>query len=180
MGLLDKWNQRINLTSIKDTVQLVTTLFAESFYATTLLGPLDSPILDVGSGAGFPGMAMKLYRPDREMILLEPRKKRSAFLSMVSRELGLSGVNVWTRTLEDCESEDFTHRPAVLTMRAVGHATELIRVALPLLASRRKVLVFVSESQASVFGAGLPRFHWQQVPFPWNPAHLILVGQDCE
>jgi 16S rRNA G527 N7-methylase RsmG len=99
LALLLKWNQRANLTGLDRPAALLKTLFAESFYAATLLEPTDGPVLDVGSGAGFPGMAMHLYRPELPMILLEPRKKRAAFLAAVRRELGLSAVTVWSRRL---------------------------------------------------------------------------------
>jgi 16S rRNA (guanine(527)-N(7))-methyltransferase RsmG len=177
LDLLFKWNKRVNLTALEQPDQLLTTLFAESFQAAALLGMPDNPVLDIGSGAGFPGMAMKLYRPDLEVILLEPRKKRAAFLAAVRRELKLSGVTVLSRALEECRASEFTGRPAVITMRGVGHADHWIRQASALLKSRPTALLFVSENQVSRTVEALPEFHWQSTKIPWNPNHSILLGR---
>jgi 16S rRNA (guanine(527)-N(7))-methyltransferase RsmG len=177
LTLLLKWNQRANLTALDQPASLLKTLFAESFYGATLLEPVDGPILDVGSGAGFPGMAMHLYRPELAVILLEPRKKRAAFLAAVRRELGLPTVTIWSRRLEDCHSDDFAAAPTVVTMRAVGGAAGLIRQAWPLLASRRKAVLFVSKGQVAGILKSWPQLDWSLAPTPWNPRHVVLLGR---
>jgi 16S rRNA (guanine(527)-N(7))-methyltransferase RsmG len=177
LALLLKWNQRANLTALDQPAVLLKTLFAESFYAATLLEPADGPVLDVGSGAGFPGMAMHLYRPELPMILLEPRKKRAAFLAAVRRELGLSAVTIWSRRLDECRSDDFTDPPTVVTMRALGGAAGLLRQAWPLLASPRKVLLFLSRRQVAGILKDWPELSWRLAPTSWNPRHVVLLGQ---
>ena len=116
----------MNLTGIRQPVDVLKILFAESFFAAVLVGDPQGAILDVGSGAGFPGLAMAVYRPELKLILLEPRKKRAAFLAALRRELGLAGVSVWNRRLEECVVADFSDLPTVLTMRAVGQISEVI------------------------------------------------------
>ena len=178
LALLLKWNQRANLTGLDRPAALLKTLFAESFYAATLLEPTDGPVLDVGSGAGFPGMAMHLYRPELPMILLEPRKKRAAFLTAVRRELGLSAVTVWSRRLEECRPADFADRPNVITMRALGGAAGLIRQAWPLLARPRKILLFLSGRQVAEILKEWPELTWRSSPTSWNPDHVVLLGHE--
>ena len=91
LSFLAKWNARMNLTAVQAPVDVLKTLLGESFFAAALVEEPEGPILDIGSGAGFPGLAMAVYRPELELILLEPRKKRAAFLAALRRELGLSG-----------------------------------------------------------------------------------------
>ena len=104
LGLLEQWNRKMNLTGLQDRADILRDLFAESFLAAPLLAEEDSPLLDVGSGAGFPGMALKIYRPELTVHLVEPRRKRAAFLETVRRRLGLEGVAVLHKRLEECRS----------------------------------------------------------------------------
>jgi 16S rRNA (guanine(527)-N(7))-methyltransferase RsmG len=91
--LLRKWNARINLLAVSDDRELVRFHFAESFWATRFLGH-GLNLTDVGAGAGFPGLAMALYRTDLQCVLLEKSFKKAVFLETVIRELGLSATVV--------------------------------------------------------------------------------------
>jgi 16S rRNA (guanine527-N7)-methyltransferase len=177
LQFLAKWNSSMNLTAIRHPVDVLKTLFGESFFAAMLIGDPQGPILDVGSGAGFPGLAMAVYRPELKLILLEPRKKRAAFLAALRRELGLAGISVWNRRLEECVVADFSDLPTVLTMRAVGRISEVIERGAPLLGGDRRVLLFSSVQAAKPAMGDTKAVCWQpEVPIPWNPAHLILLG----
>lgn len=178
--LLQKWNQRINLTALEDPLQVLRTLFAESFYAATLLETNDSPVLDVGSGAGFPGMAMKLYQPELEVILLEPRQKRAAFLAAVGRELGLSGLSVWSRSLQACRARDFARPPVVLALRGLAAPERLIRLGGARLGCSPAVLLFVSTRQVEPIREELTEYRWKESLIPWNPGHVILLGRPAD
>jgi 16S rRNA (guanine527-N7)-methyltransferase len=167
----------MNLTAIQSPVDVLKILFAESFFAAVLLGDPKGPILDIGSGAGFPGLAMALYRPELNLILLEPRKKRAAFLAALRRELGLGRVSVWNRRLEECVKADFSELPAVLTMRAVGGIGVVVERGARLLRGDRRILLFSSVQAAKATMEKVEGVCWQpQVPIPWDPAHLILLG----
>ena len=177
LQFLAKWNARMNLTGIQQPVDVLKILFAESFFAAVLVGDPQGAILDVGSGAGFPGLAMAVYRPELKLILLEPRKKRAAFLAALRRELGLAGVSVWNRRLEECVVADFSDLPTVLTMRAVGQISEVIKHGAPLLRGDRRILLFSSVQAAKPAMQDTKGVCWQpEVPIPWDPAHLILLG----
>jgi 16S rRNA (guanine527-N7)-methyltransferase len=167
----------MNLTAIRSSVDVLKILFAESFFAAGLLENPVGPVLDVGSGAGFPGLAMAVYRPELKLILLEPRKKRAAFLAALRRELRLAGVSVWNRKLEECVAADFSEFPAALTMRAVGGIAEVVERVAPFLQGDRRVLLFSSVQAAKSTMDHVKDVCWQpQVPIPWNPAHVILLG----
>ncbi len=111
-----RWNRRINLTGAVDLPTLVDEHLAD---ALALLPPLPEDairLLDVGSGAGLPGVVLALARPDLEVVLLEPRDKRHAFLQAMRRELPLPRVEVRRARLEALEpGPEFS----VLVSRAV-------------------------------------------------------------
>jgi len=178
ISLLQKWGSRINLTGLKSLSDVVRTHFAESFLASRLLDAADNPILDIGSGAGFPGMAMKLYRANLTTYLLEPRKKRASFLSAVRRELGLSKVIVINKVLEECEQSDFAEgHPALLTVRAVGDIKELIHRGLKLSQPGSRVLLFSTSGKLREIRGQLPQITWEPaIPIPWSRERAIVLG----
>ena len=177
LRFLSKWNVRMNLTAIQSQVDVLKILFAESFFAAALVGDPTGPVLDIGSGAGFPGLAMAVCRPELNLILLEPRKKRAAFLSALRRELGLRGVAVWNYRLEDCAMANFSELPAVLTMRAVGRIGTVVRRGARLLQGDRRSLLFSRIQAAKSTMENVEAVCWQpEVPIPWNPSHVILLG----
>src|SRR5215468_9629830 len=99
LDLLLRWNARVNLTAIRDPEQIVTRHFGESLFAARVLrdaGAFDrateaSPTLsDIGSGAGFPGIPIKLVEPQIPLTLIESQNKKATFLREVIRALELS------------------------------------------------------------------------------------------
>lgn len=94
MNLLASWGKKMSLTTIREPEEVVRVHFGESIFALSL-GPLPKGRLaDVGTGAGFPGLALKLAVPDFSLVLVEPNKKKCAFLHEVVRTLGLTDVSV--------------------------------------------------------------------------------------
>jgi 16S rRNA (guanine527-N7)-methyltransferase len=177
-ALLQKWNRRINLTSIKNPTEVIITHFAESLFAARHLESTDTPVLDIGSGAGFPGLAMKLWRPEITFYLLEPRKKRAAFLTTVRRELALSEVFVLNKTAQECRSSDFKERPGVLTQRAVSHVPALIKCCLRLVRPRARAMLFLTAAKVGDILTQLPQFNWKKpIPIPWSHQRVIVVGE---
>jgi len=176
--ILQKWNLKINLTGLRDTSEILRTHFAESFFAARRLGAADTPVLDIGSGAGFPGLALKLYRPELTVYLLEPRKKRASFLSVVRGELALPQVTIFNKTLEECRLEDFPIRPAMLTLRALGEMGRLTRLGLRLLPEQGKVLLFSTSRQVRQVAVRLSEIDWgAPIPIPWTREKVLLMGQ---
>jgi 16S rRNA (guanine527-N7)-methyltransferase len=101
LELLKKWNQTIPLTAIQDDTEVVARHFGESIFAGSLLPLSRGRLADVGSGAGFPGLPLKIAFPELQVTLLEPNIKKCAFLREVQSALGLPNVEVVRSRYED-------------------------------------------------------------------------------
>lgn len=89
-SLLIEWNQKINLTAIKDPDGIVTKHFIDSLALLSFVSPQqEAKVIDVGTGAGFPGVALLIARPDLQLTLLDSTKKKLLFLEDVLSSLGL-------------------------------------------------------------------------------------------
>jgi len=98
---LKKWNRAYSLTSIRDDQGIVTKHFLDSLMYLKALPDDMNSIADIGAGAGFPGLPIKILRPEVELYLVEPVQKKAAFLRSTARRLGLDGVEVLAQRVED-------------------------------------------------------------------------------
>jgi 16S rRNA (guanine(527)-N(7))-methyltransferase RsmG len=99
------WNDKINLTAIRDPLEILYRHFCESMYGATVLPVEKCRLADVGSGAGFPGLALKIMRPDLEVFLVESNVKKATFIAEVIRELGLTDAKVLVGRFEELGEE---------------------------------------------------------------------------
>ncbi|MFA6283082.1 MAG: 16S rRNA (guanine(527)-N(7))-methyltransferase RsmG [Desulfurivibrionaceae bacterium] len=102
-GELLRWSAKINLVAKAPLREIWETHFLDSLTLLQVLPPQESaqlPLLDIGTGAGFPGLALKAARPELPVILVEPRQKRVSFLRHVIRTLGLKDIEVLCGRLE--------------------------------------------------------------------------------
>jgi len=170
LELLRKWNARTNLTAIRDPEEMVRRHFGESLFAAQHLGtePADcKTLLDFGSGAGFPGLPIQLYRPDLQVTLGESQNKKATFLREVVRTLGLK-TEVWSGRVEAMPA---ARRFDVVALRAVDNMQAAIEVAqtrvshrmLLLTTSRQVVLELPGFSAAP--GIPIPEADGQQLLF---------------
>jgi 16S rRNA (guanine527-N7)-methyltransferase len=132
LELLIKWQKSQRLVGSSDPDWIVERIFLDSLLFTRLLPLGVHTILDVGSGAGVPGVPLKIVMPETEITLLEARAKRASFLSAVVRELGLGGCEVLNARLEAIQHER-AGRYDALVMRCAGDPAALRDAALPLL-----------------------------------------------
>ena len=100
LSLLEKWNSRINLTG-NATWKALEPMFREGIWAATKYPQGSQVHLDIGSGAGFPAVILRIFNPGMQLELVESRVKKGAFLETVVWELDLTGTTVHTRRLED-------------------------------------------------------------------------------
>jgi 16S rRNA (guanine527-N7)-methyltransferase len=101
LALLQKWNRVHNLTALAKDRDIIVKHFLDSCLYLPHVPPEARSLADVGSGAGFPGIPVKLFRPELAVWLIEPSSKRAAFLRQAVRTLGLRGVQVLQGRLED-------------------------------------------------------------------------------
>lgn len=101
---LKKWNRAYSLTSIRDDREIVIKHFLDSLLYLKALPENARSIADVGAGAGFPGLPIRIIRPTLELHLIEPVQKKAAFLRNIVRRLGLDRVTVHSMRVEDVRS----------------------------------------------------------------------------
>ena len=129
------WNEKINLTSITGREEVQVKHFLDSLSCLQALDPLSpgAQCIDIGAGAGFPGLPLKIVRPLMRLTLLEATGKKARFLEHVVRELELSHVEVLTGRAEDLGSRpDYRELFDVALARAVADLSVLAEYALPL------------------------------------------------
>lgn len=130
--LLISWNEKINLTSIVQKDEVYIKHFVDSISLLNYIDLANKTVLDVGTGAGFPGIALKIVCPECEVVLLDSLNKRVLFLNTVISELGLSGIRAIHSRAEDLANER-SHREYydVVTSRAVANLSTLSEYCLP-------------------------------------------------
>lgn len=126
-----EWNQRLNLTAIKQPAAVERLHFLDSL--ACLLEPIaaGSRVLDVGAGAGLPGLALAIARPDLQVCLLEATGKKAKFLEHVASVLGLSGVDVVNDRAETAAHTDLREAFEVVLARALAAMPALLELTLP-------------------------------------------------
>lgn len=143
LDLLMRWNAKINLTAIRTPEECVTRHFGESLLLSRYY-QLEGKALDIGSGAGFPALALKLVFPGLEVCLLEPVAKKRAFLKEVARACEFTGVDVRQERVENL-GDGLKYDS--ITMRAVG--VDLIEASLLHLKPTGKTFLWLSKAQVS-------------------------------
>ena len=103
--LLWIWNDKVNLTAIRDPLEILYRHFCESMFGAALLPVENCRLADVGSGGGFPGIPLKIMRPDLQVFLVESNFKKATFLAEVVRELGLTDTRVLVSRFEELGEE---------------------------------------------------------------------------
>lgn len=136
LELVAKWNRVHNLTAVRETDQMVVLHVLDSLSLLPHLGGAKS-LLDVGTGAGFPGIPIALARPDVEVTLLDSSRKKCTFLEQAKAELGLANVNVACERVESWRPE---HRYDAVVSRAFAELSDFVTQARHLLAPGGRLL----------------------------------------
>lgn len=153
---LEKWNRKMNLVAKAAEPVIIETHFLDSLTLLPEIGV--GPLLDVGSGAGFPGLALKIARPELQVTLLEPRQKRVSFLQHVIRCLKLGGVEVVANRLapDDHSFGEAYGQFPLITSRALAEIDPFLALVAPLSTPEGRVLCMKGPRCAEELAA------WQQ------------------
>lgn len=170
LNLLVRWNRKINLTALREPEECVTRLFGESLYLARWI-ELQGQLLDVGSGAGFPGLALKIAFPTLEVTLLEPVAKKRAFLKEVARACQWEGVEVRPERVEAFAGLQTNPAFDVATSRALGHYETLVPSMLRCLKPNGSLFLWVTHTQGSDLGKMGGAVEWQ------SPLRIPLTDQ---
>ena len=178
INVLLRWNSRVNLTAVREPEQIVRRHFGESLFAARFLfpdvhGQSAVRIIDVGSGAGFPGIPVKLWCPPASVTLIESNHKKVAFLREVIRSMTLMDINVFGGRAEAFQG----HGGDVVTVRAVEKFEDTLPTAAKLVAPGGKLALLIGETQVQVAKSLQPNIRWNEaVPLPESSNRVLLVG----
>lgn len=176
LHLLQRWNQKVNLTAIRDPEEGVRRHFGESIFIARHV-QFHGELLDIGSGAGFPGLALKIVCPELSATLLEPIAKKRAFLKEAVRTCGFHGVAVRPERLEDFLLAAPGPKFDFITSRAVGDQGNLIQLATRCLRPQGSLCLWTTNAQAIGFGVLEPRLTWvEPIPIPQSRVGVICRG----
>lgn len=132
MKLLLDWNEKINLTAITDPKEIILKHFIDSLTIQKYIKE-NSYLVDVGTGAGFPGIPIKIFRKDIKVVLLDSLNKRINFLNEVCKELELENISaIHSRVEEFAKNKKYREKFDVVTSRAVANLSTLTEYMLPL------------------------------------------------
>ncbi len=176
--LLLRWKRSVSLTSITNPFEIAGRHFGESMYGSKILPVENCRLVDIGTGAGFPGLALKILSPAIQVILIESNKKKCAFLSEVVRNLNLSDVEVRADRFEEIRPD--TIEANIITSRAVGEFKQLLRWSAHGLAKRGHLMLWLG-AEDSTRVASTPGWNWQPAArIPDSHRRFILIGRPME
>jgi 16S rRNA (guanine527-N7)-methyltransferase len=174
MSLLFTWNEKINLTAIRDPLEILNRHFCEGMYAASTVPVEDGRLADVGSGAGFPGLPLKIIRPELDVILIEANIKKATFLAEVIRDLGLRDARVLVSRYEELGEEvaplDF------VCSRALGEFAPFLEWAHLESVAAKQVILWIGARDLSEIQK-IQSWVWREpIPVPHSLRRLLLVG----
>jgi 16S rRNA (guanine527-N7)-methyltransferase len=174
IDLLLKWNARINLTAIRAPEEIVQRHFGDSlFVARHILaeGPVKTAI-DLGSGAGFPGVPIALLAPEVEVTLIESNQKKSTFLKELIHTLGLRNVKVFSG-----RAEGYSQSVDLVTLRAVEKFEQVLLLAFRLVSPNGRIALLIGTSQVDLAKSLLQDVQWlEPLAIPISHSRVLLVG----
>ena len=182
VDLLLHWNGRVNLTAIREPEEIVTRHFGESIFAARQLFPQPKAgagamahVIDIGSGAGFPGLPIKIWAPQVQLTLIESNQKKSTFLREVVRHLKLADIDVFAGRAEAYLGS----KGDVVTFRAVDRFDSVIRIAASLTSPDGQLVVIIGKSQLDQLQELISGIRWKEpVGLPLSSSRVMIIGSN--
>jgi 16S rRNA (guanine527-N7)-methyltransferase len=174
MKILLAWNDKVNLTAIRDPLEILYRHFCESMYAVTAVPIKNGRLADIGSGGGFPGLPIQIMVPDAEIFLVESNVKKATFLAEVVRELELSRCRVIVSRYEEL-GEELTPLDYVCS-RAVGEFVPFLSWAHSPAIQAPKVVLWIGTRDLEEIRK-IEGWTWAEpILVPHSLRRLLLVG----
>lgn len=173
IDLLLKWNARISLTAVRDPHEIVTRHFGESFFTGEVLRPMKPrSLIDLGSGAGFPGLPIAMLLPETKVTLIESNQRKSTFLKEVIFSLKLKNVSVFSG-----RGEEYQERSSVVTMRAVERFEKALPIAIGLVEQKGWIALMIGALQFPVAQRLGPGVEWSSpLAVPGGHSRVLMLG----
>jgi 16S rRNA (guanine527-N7)-methyltransferase len=172
--LLLKWNQRVSLTSIIDPLEIVSRHFGESLFVCSLLSVENCRLADLGSGAGFPGLALKIARPGLQLTMIESNRKKCTFLSEIVRSLGLKYVEILPMRFDDIRAAaDFE----IITARAIGGFPGILRWTETALTRRGHLILWLGGEDTTKISSTRGWIWQPAIKIPDSQRRFVLIGR---
>lgn len=172
LHLIRKWNQAYNLTAITDPEQMVIRHLLDSLSILPFIG--ESPVLDVGSGAGLPGIPLAIALPQHTFILLDSNGKKTRFLTQAKIDLGLKNVDVVHSRIENFHPKQPVR---IVTCRAFAALNTILDSTRHLVTSNTRVLAMKAKEEQVTLPAGYEQVasHALDVAFLGESRRLVEI-----
>ena len=168
------WNEKMNLTAIRDPLEILYRHFCESMFAAEAIPLKNGRLADIGSGGGFPGLPLKIMRPGLQVFLVESNIKKVTFLAEVIRELGLNGAQVLARRYEEL-GEEVAPLDYVCT-RALGEFPAFLEWATSEQIAAKQVILWIGGRDLEEIQK-IRSWDWSEpIELPHSLRRLILLG----
>jgi 16S rRNA (guanine527-N7)-methyltransferase len=175
MGILLKWNEAVNLTAIRDPLEILYRHFCESMFAVSVVTLDKGRLADVGSGGGFPGLPLKILRPELEVFLVESNVRKATFLAEVVRDLELTGARVLVSRYEEL-GEELTPLDVVCS-RAIGEFASFLEWAASPQIDAKQALLWIGGRDLEEV-QHLPAWKWREpIQIPQSLRRFLLIGE---
>lgn len=175
ISLLLRWNRSISLTTVTEESEILKFHFGESLFALSAVEGTQCRLADVGAGAGFPGLPLRMFSERMELILVESNAKKCAFLSEVVRELALSNVRVLRARFENVT--ELRGQLDAVASRALGGYDELLKWSIESLRTGGKILLWLGEDEARRISSTSPSWDWRHpMQIPGSRRRFLLSG----
>jgi 16S rRNA (guanine527-N7)-methyltransferase len=172
--LLLRWNEKVNLTAIRDPLEVLYRHFCESMFGAVVIPLKKCRLADVGSGGGFPGIPLKIIRPELDLYLIESNIRKATFLTEVVRDLGLTNVRVLVNRYEELSEE--VAPLDVVCARAMGEFGPFLEWAASPMLGVQKVALWIGAQDAESLRQ-LSGWDWRApTPIPHSLRRVMLVG----
>lgn len=191
IDVLMRWNARINLTAVREPEEIVTRHFGESLFAARHLFPESGAetslskigskaagthphVIDVGSGAGFPGLPIKIWAPLVGVTLIESNQKKATFLREAIRGMGLTNTDVFAGRTDRFAGT----KGNVVTLRAVERFDSSLPEAALLVAPAGRLVVLIGEAQLNRVRKLVPNLQWAEpTTLPLSTNRVLIIGR---